>query len=514
MLTSAQKNSAKSETPAYSKLKADLEYLASEKLQGRMTGSVGEQLASNYLESRCKEIGLQPYHAAGFSWPFSFKQGKKVDARAFFRVYDTPLSIGSDVIPLPYGSLNPIKGSALPGVDEAGNIWLLSMRQLYTAINNNAQKLMYEKAKECANLGATAVIFFNDVAPSLDLLPNTTGKFEPLSIPVVVINHKAFEHSMKPFIRKDWIDIEARLGYEDAIVSGKNIVGWLDNQAPYSILITCDYDHLGPGFTGANHNASAVASLLSLAEMIKSAAYKNYNYVFVAFSGSEIQHQGAQSFLQKENENVNQYACVLDLNMLGRLNKSRALFVSGVGTSATWPTLLSKDLRFPLQVDSSGLGFGAYSLFYHKNIPLLSFSTGYCSDYGRPEDEISKINFAGQLELTQYLSKLIGELDKMPRPSFQITTNPFERIEHLKNDIGLIPDFSYEDEGLKVAVCLGQKKAANAGILPEDIITQIAEFTIFDLDDYIKAMNKLEKGREVPLTIKRGDKEYKFFVSL
>jgi len=27
-------------------------------------------------------------------------------------------------------------------------------------------------------------------------------------------------------------------------------------------------------------------------------------------------------------------------------------------------------------------------------------------------------------------------------------------------------------------------------------------------------MNKLEKGREVPLTIKRGDKEYKFFVSL
>ena len=40
-------------------LKADVEYLADDKLEGRETGTIGEQLALEYLRVRLKDIGVK-----------------------------------------------------------------------------------------------------------------------------------------------------------------------------------------------------------------------------------------------------------------------------------------------------------------------------------------------------------------------------------------------------------------------------------------------------------------------
>ena len=55
------------------KIKEDVTFLADDKLEGRQTGTQGEVLASEYLVSRFKSIGIQPKGTEGFLQPFSFK---------------------------------------------------------------------------------------------------------------------------------------------------------------------------------------------------------------------------------------------------------------------------------------------------------------------------------------------------------------------------------------------------------------------------------------------------------
>jgi S1-C subfamily serine protease len=73
---------------------------------------------------------------------------------------------------------------------------------------------------------------------------------------------------------------------------------------------------------------------------------------------------------------------------------------------------------------------------------------------------------------------------------------------------------SFTEDGIRIAFCVTNKTADKAGLLADDIILQLAEFPIIDFDDYMLAMNKLQKGREIPVTVKRGKNEFKFFVVL
>ncbi|HOZ87234.1 MAG TPA: M28 family peptidase, partial [Bacteroidia bacterium] len=82
-----------------------------------------------------------------------------------------------------------------------------------------------------------------------------------------------------------------------------NVVGFLDNQAPYTIVIGAHYDHLGLGHdhnsldanpegkihNGADDNASGTAGVIELARYF-SANKKTepYNFLFICFSGEEL----------------------------------------------------------------------------------------------------------------------------------------------------------------------------------------------------------------------------------
>lgn len=84
----------------------------------------------------------------------------------------------------------------------------------------------------------------------------------------------------------------------DGTISGRNVIGFLDNKAAKTMVIGAHYDHLGMGgegslfregeaiHNGADDNASGVAMMLQLAARVKENS-TNYNYLFIAFSGEE-----------------------------------------------------------------------------------------------------------------------------------------------------------------------------------------------------------------------------------
>ena len=64
-----------------SQMKADVEYLASDKLEGRQTGTKGEKLASEYIAKRMKALKLEPKGTDGYYQVFSVKPKFDVHAK-------------------------------------------------------------------------------------------------------------------------------------------------------------------------------------------------------------------------------------------------------------------------------------------------------------------------------------------------------------------------------------------------------------------------------------------------
>ena len=55
------------------RIKEDVTFLASDKLEGRQTGTKGEKAAAEYIQKRFKELGLQPKGTKGYLQSFTFK---------------------------------------------------------------------------------------------------------------------------------------------------------------------------------------------------------------------------------------------------------------------------------------------------------------------------------------------------------------------------------------------------------------------------------------------------------
>src|SRR5262245_66440805 len=73
-------------TPSFaqSRSKTHVQTLASDKFEGRLTGSAGEKLAADYLISELKRMGAKPLPGmTDFRMPFTFTAGSKDGGSSF-----------------------------------------------------------------------------------------------------------------------------------------------------------------------------------------------------------------------------------------------------------------------------------------------------------------------------------------------------------------------------------------------------------------------------------------------
>ncbi|MDG2153714.1 MAG: M28 family peptidase [Crocinitomicaceae bacterium] len=103
-----------------------------------------------------------------------------------------------------------------------------------------------------------------------------------------------------------------------------NVVGHIPakKKAKGTIMITAHYDHLGrmgtdTYFPGANDNASGVAMLLQLGEMIKSRPIKRYHVLLVAFAGEEAGLIGSKHMSENPLCDIAKVRFLLNLDIMG-----------------------------------------------------------------------------------------------------------------------------------------------------------------------------------------------------
>ena len=193
--------------------------------------------------------------------------------------------------------------------------------------------------------------------------------------------------------------------------NSQNVIGFINNHAPKTVILSAHYDHLGMGgihshskgenevHNGADDNASGVALLLSLAKSL-SVANEKYNILLVAYSGHEIGLFGSEYFsghLKKKYKNIE---LVVNFDMVGRLSSDRTLYYDCTSELDGELISLSTDsLKFTKSaVDRINILDTKW--FVAKEIPSITFSTGRHIDYHKTTDDIKYINFEG-LELIE-----------------------------------------------------------------------------------------------------------------
>lgn len=507
------------------RLKADIEYLASDELEGRRTGSEGERKAAEYLERRYQKEEIQPYRGS-YRHPFQFVYGKEIAKETAIRMGEATLST-EEAFPLPFSAntTTALKSEILPDVFEQGDIWMM---HLYNDADEakdahfDYEKVMYEKAKEAKKQGASAVVFYDGYDAKYPPVFNRRSDFEPIDIPVVFLSYAAFEKYVKA--KEEGVRVTLNTVIKKSERTGTNVAAYIDHKAPYTVVIGAHYDHLGHGedgsslagkspaiHNGADDNASGTAGLLELASKIKKKRNRNYNYLFLHFSGEELGLLGSKAIVKDLQLDSSKIAYMINMDMIGRLNDStHALTVGGVGTSPEWAQFVSKtNKHFKFVIDSSGVGPSDHTSFYHSGIPVLFFFTGIHSDYHKPSDDADKINYLGEVQVLNYAQSIIDLMDTRPKPMFTPTKQSTVGKVRFKVTLGIMPDYSYQEAGVKVDGVTEDKPAIKAGIKAGDIIVQLGEYKIQGMQSYMEALSKFKSGQTVEVTVLRGGEPVK-----
>lgn len=305
-----------------------------------------------------------------------------------------------------------------------------------------------------------------------------------------------------------------------------NAVAYLDNKADKTIIIGAHFDHLGLGengssldanpkgkiHNGADDNASGVAGVLELARYFsKNKISEKSNFLFICFSGEELGLYGSKYFTEHPSIDLTKVNYMINMDMIGRLNPTtKSISVSGSGTSPVWETTLKNmtGTQLTIKTDSAGVGPSDHTSFYLKNIPVLHFFTGSHSDYHKPSDDWDKINYAGEKEVLDLIIAVIEKLDSEPQLAFLPTKNKsMSSSRSFKVTMGVMPSYTSDVAGLLVDGATDGKPAQKAGIQTGDIITRIGDYEIKDIQTYMDALGKFEKGQTVPVKIKRKSEE-------
>ena len=519
----------KSDEQLIQQLKSDIGYLASDALEGRRTGTSGEMKAAEYIEKRYQQMRIAPYKNTYFH-PFRFTYGKEVAPATRLVVNGVDIKSGDDCFPFPFSANKKVSGEILPDVMEQGSAWMMPLYASQEEADNphfDAEKASFEKCREAAKQGASAVILFDSYGSKYAPSFNAQSIYEAVAVPAVFMGSKVWKKLVvERQANRGAVSISLDIDISRTERSGNNLAAYIDNNATYTVVLGAHYDHLGYGedhnslhanagkdhlvHYGADDNASGTAALLEMAGRIKAnKKLRHYNYLFVNFSGEELGLFGSKAFVKQEGLDSNKIAYMINMDMVGRLNDStHALTVGGVGTSPSWAEVVAlAGPDFKVVIDSAGVGPSDHTSFYNAGIPVLFLFTGTHKDYHKPSDRPEKINYQGEVDVLKYVSRVVEKMDKEQKPRYLVTRQASMGKSRFKVSMGIMPDYTFDGGGVKVDGVTDNKPAARAGVKVGDIVVQLGDNKVTGMQSYMDALGKFAAGDKTQVTVKRDGKE-------
>lgn len=526
-----------SDSDAIDLMRNDVRYLASDRLEGREAGTEGERLAAEYIAAKYGNVGLMPYgDKATYMQAFNFQAAPVLGPGNTLQVGRKRLKHGDDFLPLTISASGEARGKVLKvgygihapelghddyaDTDLTGRIAAISISSP-DGIHPHSRFLAHHDLKarvdHAAQRGALAVLLYNDDPTAQAPDARLSAKTMHAAIPVVFLlgdHHEKLLQDNNPCVVGVDIVREERTAY--------NVVGMLDNGKPHVVVIGAHYDHLGWGDEGSRHrgekaihhgaddNASGVAMMLQLArDLAEMDEARGSDYLFIAFSGEEKGLYGSNHWTKNPTVPLAEINYMLNFDMVGRLDSTGNIGINGVGTSPAWSEvehIMVGDLK--VKTTAGGIGSSDHTSFYLQGIPAIHFFTGTHEDYHKPSDTWEKVNYEGMLRITRYIESLITTLQHKGKLEFTKTEEADSTATpRFKVTMGVVPDYMYSGQGMRIDGVTEGKPAAKAGLKQGDIVVRIGAVDVPDMMGYMKALGQFNKGDTAPVKVMREGKE-------
>jgi hypothetical protein len=403
-----------------SNLRKHIQYLASDKLEGRRTGDPGAAAAAKYIESEFKKLKLKTGVRTSYLQPFPYIAGVELGKDNYLQILtDDPrvekkMELGGNWMPLGYSPNANIPATQIvfagfgvtapeANYDNYGNLdvkdkIVLMFDSTPDAGNPHsafARFNIHTKANIAKDKGAKAIIliaedndFKNDRLSKL-FYDRSLGE---TAIPVVGImrDHGAdllgvkgveglseFEKGLTAqtgtrTVAKVLGTASVTINLTKKTVNPVNVIGILPGNDPIlkneAIIIGAHYDHLGHGGSGslaanstdihhgADDNASGTAAVIELARQFAKEKKNKRTIIFMAFSGEEEGLLGSKYYVENPVWPLDKTVAMINLDMVGRLNENK-LTVGGIGTAAEWNESIKRQNDIMFDT-GSGYGVG------------------------------------------------------------------------------------------------------------------------------------------------------------
>jgi len=348
-------------------------------------------------------------------------------------------------------------------------------------------------------------------------------RFERLGLVPLSASAQSDDRYFQPF---------SMTGENDAPVPTKNVIGVLPgtNSAlnGQALVISAHYDHLGFGWPdarggakgqlhpGADDNASGVAVMLELARLMANARPER-SVIFAAFAAEEAGLQGARHYVRSAQAPGAAYplsGVIADLNldMVGRLADGKVT-IFGAGSARELPFIFmgaGAVTGVPVQSVAQEINASDHTAFVEAGVPAVQVFASQAGDYHRPSDTPDKIDETGLGKVAAVLKEAIDYLAVRPEPltflgGVAAAQPPAGRAPGAPRRVatGIVPDMTYQGEGVRVSSVQPGSGAEQAGLKTGDRLLVLGGTKTPNLRALADALRDLQPGQTVEVEFAR-----------
>jgi aminopeptidase YwaD len=407
-------------------IRAHEEFLASDALQGRGSGTHDELVAATYIASQLRQCGIKP---AG-------------DNGAYIQRVPT---IQRRIVSAPQLKVTPAGGAPTITWEYGKDFLVVFLTQ--TEFSGPLRKLDLDKlgdrASTQAEAGAVVLVLGSDpskvrqaafslaskgVAAALVVardsqlshfeeagkqMPKVSGRLaedsaDDMRFNALALNRDAF-HTLEQTPEGAMVHFEAQASEEKG--NTWNAIGMLRGGDPSlqhaAILFSAHLDHLGIGapvngdeiYNGADDDASGTAAVLEIARVLGRGMRPRRTVIFALFGSEEMGGLGSTYFREHPPLPLRDIAANLEFEMIGRPDpavKDDSLWLTGWERSNLGPALAAHGARLVAD-PHPGENFFARSdnfVLAKKGVVAQTISSyGLHNDYHRPSDDLAHLDF-------------------------------------------------------------------------------------------------------------------------
>ena len=426
----------------------NLEYLASDEMRGRGSGTEDEHRAAEYIGARLKEYDIQPVNGHGYVQeialtkrvitsapalsfvvpgakdPSVFVFGKDflildlVDATFSGPLQKMDVDSMSKLPPAKPGAVILVTGQDRKKVRSA--VGSLSSSSAVAVLRQSSTEIAEEFEREGEKFPELPSMFAGQTKTVLG------GRFNGLALSRTAVDALAQQ--------PEGTVLQFRARVTENHTATWNAVGMLEGSDPTlrhaAILFSAHLDHIGVGkpihgdsiYNGADDNASGCTAVLEIARVLGSRPRPKRTVIFALFGSEEAGGTGATYFRDHPPVPLTDLAANLEFEMIGRPDpavKADTLWLTGWERSNLGSTLAAQGAHLvadPHPEQNFFTRSDNYVLAKQGVVAQTISSYGLHSDYHEPSDDVAHIDFK---HMDSAIGSLLGPVEWLVNSDFK-----------------------------------------------------------------------------------------------